>query len=213
MRLATKLLFALAAVAATPPSANRFAQNPLITQQMSSTLGDNINGPSIVRVPAWVRNPLGRYYLYFANHRGRFIRMAYSNNLAGPWKVYEPGVLDVKDTLFYRPQPDPVGPAHHFYTHVASPEVIVDEVNKRLVMLVHGSVTDGKQWPDDSKEAIRWAQQNGYGQYTQTTDSPDGLRFNPRPEVTVPTPMRACSAGTGPGTAWRGSVYLDDPRT
>ena len=26
----------------------------------------NINGPSLVRVPEWVENPLGKYYLYFA---------------------------------------------------------------------------------------------------------------------------------------------------
>lgn len=25
--------------------------------------GENINGPSLIRVPAWVKNPLGRYYL------------------------------------------------------------------------------------------------------------------------------------------------------
>ena len=30
----------------------------------------NINGPSLVRVPEWVEDPLGKYYLYFAHHRG-----------------------------------------------------------------------------------------------------------------------------------------------
>ena len=105
---------------------------------MSHTLGDDINGPSLIRVPAWIGHPLGHYYLYFAHHKGRFIRMAYADELSGPWKIYEPGVLDVEATAFYRPQPDPPGHIDTFYTHVASPEVIVDEANKRLVMLVHG---------------------------------------------------------------------------
>jgi len=189
MRLAAPLLFfaPALALAAAPPGAVRFPENPLITQQMSPTLGDDINGPSVIRVPTWIGHPLGRYYLYFAHHKGRFIRMAYANDLAGPWTIYEPGVLDVKDSAFYRPQPDPPGASVYFYTHVASPEVVVDEAHKRLVMLVHGWFTDGKRWPDDPKEAARWAQENGYGQYTQTAVSADGLNFMTQPGITVRT--------------------------
>jgi hypothetical protein len=150
------LLLVALALAGAPPGAVRFPENPLITQRMSPTLGDNVNGPSLIRVPAWVGHPLGRYYLYFAHHQGRFIRMAYAD-LAGPWKIYEQGVLDVKDTAFYRPQPDP----RPYYTHVASPEVVVDEANKRLVRQVHGWFTDGKRWPEDPKEAAGWVQENG----------------------------------------------------
>src|SRR5437764_11531401 len=107
MRSVETLLVTVLALVAAPPCAVRFAQNPLVTQQMSPTLGDDINGPSVIRVPAWIANPLGRYYLYFAHHKGRFIRMAYAADLAGPWKIYDPGVLDVKATAFYRPHPDP----------------------------------------------------------------------------------------------------------
>src|SRR5262249_23989987 len=72
----------------------RLGTNPLITVQASSpSVGDNVNGPAIVRVPAWVKQPLGRYYAYFAHHKGRFIRLAYADAVGGPWKVYEPGVL------------------------------------------------------------------------------------------------------------------------
>jgi len=185
MRLAAQLLVTACALAAAPPAAVRFPENPLITQRMSATLGDDINGPSLIRVPAWIGHPLGRYYLYFAHHKGRFIRMAYADDLAGPWKIYEPGVLNVTATAFYRPQPDP--PGGLFYTHVASPEVAVDDANKRLVMLVHGWFTDGKRWPEDPKEAARWAQENAYGQYTQTVVSADGLNFAARPGITVRT--------------------------
>src|SRR5262249_50950630 len=88
-------------------SAVRLPQNPLITVKTSPSLGDNVNGPAIVRMPAWVKNPLGRYYAYFAHHKGRLIRLAFADAIAGPWKVYEPGVLRVEDTAFMRPPPDP----------------------------------------------------------------------------------------------------------
>ena len=61
--------------------------------------GNNINGPSLIKVPDWVENPLGEYYLYFAHHSGKYIRMAYSMNkkknslLDVDFKVHEPGTL------------------------------------------------------------------------------------------------------------------------
>src|SRR4051812_26900705 len=45
--------------------ATRLTQNPLITLRSSASLGDNINGPAVVRAPSWVEPPLGRYYMYF----------------------------------------------------------------------------------------------------------------------------------------------------
>src|SRR5262245_712640 len=55
----------------------RLEHNPIITGSMLPPGdGDNINGPSLIRVPDWVEAPLGRYYLYFAHHRGTYIRMA-----------------------------------------------------------------------------------------------------------------------------------------
>src|SRR5215207_10560707 len=61
----------------------RFAQNPLITVRSSASLGNNVNGATVVRVPRWVERPLGRYYMYFANHMGLFIRLAYANEVTG----------------------------------------------------------------------------------------------------------------------------------
>src|SRR6185436_3927186 len=119
-------------------TATRLAQNPLVTVDSSASLGGNVNGPTVIRVPGWVERPLGRYYMYFANHMGTFVRLAYADAIAGPWKIYEPGVLHVRDTAFFRPQPDPVDTLADFYTHVASPEIFVDVGRKRLVMWVHG---------------------------------------------------------------------------
>ncbi|HEX6897546.1 MAG TPA: hypothetical protein VF146_19840 [Bryobacteraceae bacterium] len=177
----------LLATVAFPQSAVRFSQNPLISVSGSKSLGDNVNGPSVIRVPSWIQHPLGRYYMYFAHHKGAYIRMAYADALAGPWKIYEPGVLNVRDTIFYRPQPDPPDSPLTLYTHVASPEIFVDDANRRLVMYVHGMWTDLKPWPADSAAALRWMRENKYAQFTQTTVSADGLHFDPRPGITLRT--------------------------
>ena len=166
-------------------SAIRLTQNPLITVETSRSLGDNVNGPSIVRVPSWIPHPLGRYYAYFGHHKGQFIRLAYADAIAGPWKIYEPGVVPVRNSAFYRPQPDPPGTqTEQFYTHVASPEIYVDQANRRLVLWTHGWWTDGKPWPSGLAAARAWARDNGFGQFTQSSVSADGLHFDVRPAIT-----------------------------
>ena len=168
----------------------RLAQNPLITVDTSASLGGNVNGPTVIRVPGWVDRPLGRYYMYFANHMGEFIRLAYADAIAGPWRVYEPGVLHVRDTAFFRPQPDPKETLEDFYTHVASPEIFVDPARHRLVMWFHGWWTNGERWPSDPVKAHAWATQNGYGQFTQVAESSDGIHFQVRAPITKQSYMR-----------------------
>lgn len=109
----------------------RFKENPIIKPDMDGRMGSNINGPSLIRIPPWIENPLGQYYLYFADHRGKYIRLAYSDKLEGPWKTYEPGVLELADSFC-------VG-------HIASPDVHVDEVNHKIKMYYHGGLSDGRQ--------------------------------------------------------------------
>ena len=53
--------------------ATRFNENPLITLAMRPSIGDNANGPTVIRITAWVQRPLGRYYMYLAHHSGQFI--------------------------------------------------------------------------------------------------------------------------------------------
>lgn len=108
----------------------RFVENPLITQGMSSEIGDNINGPSLIKIPDWVSNPLGKYYLYFAHHHGQHIRMAYADDLHGPWTLYSGGVLDLEETACI--------------SHIASPDVLLIPENQKIVMYFHGKVSCGK---------------------------------------------------------------------
>jgi hypothetical protein len=165
----------------------RFKTNPLISVNSPKSIGDNVNGPSIIRVPQWIEHPLGRYYMYFGHHKGTYIRMAYADKLTGPWKVYEPGVLDVKDTIFSRPPIESPEKSPNLYTHVASPDVVIDEANHRLVMYVHGMWTEGKAAPSDPAVAAKWFTDNKYAQYTQTTVSRNGIHFDPKPGVVLRT--------------------------
>lgn len=163
---------------------SRLDANPLITVSSSRSLGGNVNGPTVIRVPAWIDRPLGRYYMYFANHMGTFVRLAYADRIGGPWRIHEPGVLSVRDTAFFRPQPDPPETLDDFYTHVASPEIAFDAGRRRLLMWVHGWWTDGERWPAEPKAAAAWAREKGYGQFTQMAESADGIHFEVRPPIT-----------------------------
>lgn len=171
-------------------TARRLAQNPLITARSSASLGDNINGPTVIRVPGWVRQPLGRYYMYFAHHMGGFIRLAYADAIEGPWKIYEPGVMPVRDTALFRPQPDPPENLENFYTHVASPEIEIDHERQRLVLWFHGWWTEGKRWPVGAAAAREWARANRYSQFTQSATSSDGLHFSAQPAITRTSYLR-----------------------
>ncbi|MCD6520797.1 MAG: hypothetical protein J7M05_12845 [Anaerolineae bacterium] len=58
----------------------RLSTNPIIHPGLDESIGSNINGPSLIRVPLWIKNPLGKYYLYFASHHGQYIRLAYADH-------------------------------------------------------------------------------------------------------------------------------------
>ncbi len=105
-------------------SVRRLPGNPIISPSNDPSIGTNINGPSLIGVPAWIAKPLGAYYLYFADHNGKYIRLAYADKLEGPWKVYKPGTLQLSQS--------------YFSDHIASPEVIVDEVRKQIRLYYHG---------------------------------------------------------------------------
>ena len=135
--------------------AERCKQNPIITPEMGQGIGGNINGPSVIKTPDWLPNPLGQYYLYFSHHRGTYIRMAYTNRLEGPWIIYEPGVLHLEETICR--------------DHIASPDVHVDNEKKEIRMYFHGQVTPG-----------RWSRLR---QPSFVATSKEGIHFKVFPEM------------------------------
>ena len=103
----------------------RLSENPIIRPELSETIGANINGPSLIRVPEWIDGAMAKYYLYFAHHKGKFIRLAYADELSGPWRIHEPGTLHLDETPFV--------------SHIASPDVHVVEELRQVRMYFHGS--------------------------------------------------------------------------
>ncbi len=110
-------------------SVERSLNNPLISHESSIYLDPQsaIGGPSVIKVPSWIVNPLGAYYMYFSTHRGDVIRLAYADSLHGPWTVYEPGTLQLSQAV-------------SFEDHIASPDVHVDDENQQIRMYFHGVI-------------------------------------------------------------------------
>jgi len=163
----------------------RLPNNPIVRPGEPPSIGTNVQGPSLIRVPDWLPDPLGRYYLYFADHKGSYIRMAYADSPAGPFTVYEPGTLKLEDSHFLTepaaiPEeaqekidlggfakgpvegvPAPLDSATK--PHIASPDVHVRDDLKQIVMYFHGLA--------------------GFrNQFTRVATSLDGLNFEARPE-------------------------------
>ena len=139
-------------------SAERLVDRPIIAPGMPGLAReggrDNINGPSLIRVPDWVPNVKGKYYLYFAHHGGKHIRLAYADELTGPWTIVPGGVLGVEQS-----------PGRG---HIASPDVHVDHSERQIRMYFH------QPGPPGSPIS---------GQVSFAAVSRDGLKFEPRPEV------------------------------
>ncbi len=152
----------------------RFKNNPIIYPELNSSIGSNITGPSLIRVPSWIENPLGKYYLYFAGHKGAYIRLAYANKLDGPWEVCGNGSLHIEESYFPTEPPD-----HKIRSnipdenvpHIASPDVHVIEDKNEIRMYFHGLEAKGRQ-------------------LTRCAISKDGIQFKANPEILTPPYLR-----------------------
>lgn len=159
----------------------RSPASPIIVADMDARMGDNINGPSLLRVPDWVERPLGRYYLYFSHHEGQYLRLAYADVVEGPWTVYEPGVIPVAQSGFATPEPGALIGAldalpkdgDWAQAHVASPDVHVDHEARQIRIYYHGLL-----------------RADTHGQGTRVALSTDGLHFEPQPDVLGPAYFR-----------------------
>ncbi len=193
---------------------------PLITQQTFTDVdpaftgqGANINGPSVIRVPDWIAaadrpDPSARYYMYFADHDGAFIRMAWSDRVDGQYQLFgqstlsenKPrGVLDMGASRR-------INLANNLQIngHIASPDVHVDDAAQRITLYFHGP-TNLASTPGSSGN-----------QKTFVAHSSTGLDFNGgiEPVSLGFAYMRVFDyMGRRYGIASRGAVYQapDDP--
>ena len=184
--------------AATPIRVERLPGNPIVRPGEPPSIGTNVQGPSLIRVPDWVPDPLGQYYLYFADHKGSYIRMAYADSATGPFTVYEPGTLKLEESFFLtepatipekaqaqidlggfakgpvKGVPAPLDSATK--PHIASPDVHVRDDLKQIVMYYHGL--------------------SGFRmQLTRVATSLDGLTFEARPKMLARPYLRAFEQG------------------
>jgi hypothetical protein len=165
----------------------RLGDGPIIGPDTHPSIGDNVQGPSLIEVPDWIGDRLGRYYLYFADHKGGYIRLAYADDLLGPWSVHPPGTLQLGQSGFLTEPPEAtdeqieqlvelcvavLGEGHGrdqmiqdaTIPHIASPDVHVDHTHRRIIMYFHGL------------DALGW-------QVTRAATSADGRAFQAHPEV------------------------------
>lgn len=184
-----------------PFTVRRLPGNPIVRPHMDDRMGGNVQGPSLIRVPDWVEHPLGRYYLYFADHKGDYIRLAYADALEGPWRIHRPGALTLAASRFplepIEPPPDaaevlrephlpgrapegvpgiPDWRVDATTPHIASPDVHVDHAQRRIRMYFHGLA--------------------GFRtQRTRVALSTDGLHFEAREELLGPSYFRVFEHG------------------
>lgn len=171
----------------------RLLDRPVIAPGIHPSIGDNIQGPTVIKVPAWLENPLGNYYMYFADHKGDYIRLAYADAITGPWQIHAPGSLQIAQSYFLTEPPQVsdervseleaerrvsgVVYAHDMRTeltsiHIASPDVHVDDANRRIIMYYHGLAGAGSQ-------------------HSRVATSTDGINFVAQPQNLGRTYMRA----------------------
>jgi hypothetical protein len=176
-----------------PVTVERLPGNPIVRPHQDPRMGGNVQGPSLIRVPEWIADPLGRYYLYFADHKGSYIRLAYADRLEGPWRTHQPGSLQLAESHFLIEAAAAAAPAESpalegFATsavegvpsalesatapHIASPDAHVREDRREIVLYYHG--LDGFR-----------------SQHTRVATSKDGIRFAARPELLGPSYFRA----------------------
>jgi len=190
--------------------ASRLVDRPIISPDLDPSIGVNIQGPSLIRVPEWVPGRLGAYYLYFADHKGSYIRLAYADDLAGPWRIHVPGSLHLAQSCFLTEPPVPSAEelaafeeryrqrgaaiSHDVRSeittpHIASPDVHVDEAGRRIVMYFHGL--------------------DGVGvQVTRVAVSHDGIYFTAQPEILARSYLRVFRhEGVSYGLAMPGQIY------
>jgi hypothetical protein len=129
---------------------------PIISVDDRPELEGNVNGPSLIAAPEWLPEPPGQYLLYFANHEGRSIRLAASDELVGPWRMIAPAPLTIEQSLFASQAPVDSQlhqEARNFiergadgnYPHIASPDVWVDHQTEQIRLYYHGRLEDGRQ--------------------------------------------------------------------
>ena len=63
--------------------------------------------------------------LLFSDHQGKYLRLAYSDNMNSEWKISKTKILEIKKFKKI------------LYDHIASPEIYLDHKNKNVCIYFH----------------------------------------------------------------------------
>jgi len=134
-----------------------------------TSLLNNMNGPSVIRIPQFIKDDIGldyKYQMFFAHHQGKSIRYAYSNFPVSGWTWLD-SIVNLNNTLYTKSSVlNECLKLEDTYCdgHIASPDVHVDATALR--MYYHGDM-NGKQ-------------------YSFFTTSVDGFDFHKRDKMKKP---------------------------
>lgn len=176
---------------------------PLIESSAFAALGVpeeglSIAGPSIIRIPSWIApeeriDPSAIYYLYFAHHRGKYIRLAWSTSIEGPWTLYRTGAqvpIGQRGVLDLGGAPIDIGNRVRIPdNHIASPDVIVDEQNRQIVLYFHSG----------SKITVNGTRVDGQKSFVSTSANGLAFRDHIQPVILGESYMRVFNYS---GRAW-----------
>lgn len=190
----------------------RIGDGPIIFTDMDSVLMKeaetygykNANGPSLIRVPDWVESPLGKYYLYFAHHKGEFLRLAYADSLEGPWKMHNEPIIPLKDSGFPLDESPPASTSESLqilkkYTSLSEFAAISTvgakaaearkaraDAGMKTSSTTRPHVASPEAYIDHEKQQIRLyfhGLQEGNIQMSKVALSEDGIHFDVNPEI------------------------------
>ncbi len=155
----------------------RIGGNPIISQEMFTALGiedegENINGPSVIRIPDWIpsdkrADSTAQYYMYFAHHDGEYIRMAWAAQVKGPWHLHQMGdsVAKGKRGAIDNGGKD-IRLDHNIvidFNHLASPDAFVDDEKQRIILYFHSGPSTYVDGVKASISQVSWVSTSPYG--------------------------------------------------
>jgi hypothetical protein len=174
------------AAAADAPSASDlpvFEYRGVITDKESMTYNptDEFIFPSVFHAGAYLDDPLGEWYLYYAPHDSPGgISLMYADSLEGPWTEYAHNPIVANEWL----------PFYERVSHVSSPDVLWDDAADEVLLYFHGensttrwaTSSDGVTF-DDSGVAVTNADggqgttETSYARVVEHPDPSSGYRF------------------------------------
>jgi hypothetical protein len=76
----------------------RLGNGQIIGSDTHPSIGENIQGLPLIKVPKCIDNPLGKCNLFLADHKRYYIRQAYADDLLGSRQTHEVSSLQLKDS-------------------------------------------------------------------------------------------------------------------